>query len=58
MENMLEASNVNAQCVVEESSKGLSTGEKMNIEVIQRYFVNNIVVLISLLKLLLNKGII
>lgn len=38
MKSMLEASNVSSQCVVEESSKGLSYRGKMNKEVIQNYF--------------------
>lgn len=53
MKNMLEASNVSLQCVLEESSRGLSTGEKMNIEVIQNYFLNNIIARAFLLKFFL-----
>lgn len=53
MKNMLEASNVSAWCVLEESSRGLSTGEKINIKVIQNYFLNNIVVLAFLLRFFL-----
>jgi len=52
MKNILEASNVSSQCALEESSRGLSTEEKMNIEVIQNYFLNNIIVL-ALLKFFL-----
>lgn len=48
---MLEASDVRAQCVWEESSRGgiLSTVEKRNIEVIQN-FILNVVVLAFLLE--------
>lgn len=53
MKNMLEASNISLQCVLEESSRGLSTGEKMNIKVIQNCFLNNIIVLAFLLKFFL-----
>lgn len=53
MKNMLEASNVSLQCVLEESSRGLSAEEKMDIEVIQNYFLNNITVLTFCLKFFL-----
>lgn len=49
MKNMLEDSNVSSQGVLEESSRGLSTGEKMNIEVIQNYFLNNNIALAFLI---------